>query len=302
MNRIMTRLLSSVCFAPETGEGSPDPSAEERKSIAELLNFDFIPPEEKPEGSKAEGGEVSKEEPQAKPDKVEAGATTVEEKPAEVPTVDPKDAALAALNDTIKSLLARKEPEPRKEEPRDEVPDFVKEYSQVSIPKTFLAKMNSDDEDERLDALNGLTRSLLIRAAHDARKYYDDKIAALRSEVPQLATSTIEAERAREQIQQEFFSEYPMLAKTPMLKQLALQTAYTVGLEEQQAGRAVAWNQEFRKKVAERVVADLGGKLQPPSAAKPNGARRPAFVAGAGARQSSERSLTDDIMDVVSPR
>lgn len=314
MNRLKFNFFSTVFRRPE-GEagseapaGSPPASNEPSEKGVDYSMFDlgdsFDPAPQGREGAKepaagdppqppAAGGEEEGKAPVV-------GTEPSSEPPAPAPKTeaapageDPKDALLKHLQAEVQRLTGERQ-QPKEPEststPTDPDEDFVKVYKNIPISDEILGAMASDDPNERRQVLAGLLGGVLTRAAKDARAFVREQVEALRTQVPTLATSTIETRSEAQRIGDDFFGAYPQY-KPPGLQPAVSQAMQEVVQQQTAAGTFQGYTPAFREAVGQRLQALTGIPAQaaqqqqttepPAPVAQP---KKTPFMAGGGGR------------------
>lgn len=289
--------------APGEGNSPPEPDAPSPESPP--MEMDFLGEGFDPPGTQDRPGEGGDPEPADGPqpvgeDTVVAGAGDPPPQPTPAPEPEPRrevDPEVAQLRARLAELEGKIEPK-KEAPPQDPDQEFIlKSYGGIRIPPDVLVALRDDDPAKASEALTGLMFGVLSRAARDSRAFVREELARMREEVPRIATNEVETRTRAQQVEADFYGNYPVLNK-PRLRPVVAQTMQEIAQDWISQGKRVDWTPEFRDQLARRVAEDLGIQLQ----AKPNGGTRPEprkqFASGSGSRPPAS-SRTDDPFDFL---
>lgn len=288
--------------APAGGEAAPAAQSA-APTAAEILAFDpFGPPSEpaKPAATPA-AGDAGSAKPGTTPADGKGGAAAkpvldangkpvapaASPAPAPDPAMTPAPVQAPNLEqlfreqtDAIRSAVAARPAAPAA--PTAEAPAAPK--FNLGIPPQLIDGLRSDDPKEFALSMNAVVNGI---ANHLWNTFNQHLESTVQPSYRNMIQEVLQSQQTQAQVAQDFYGKHANL-NNPTLRPLIQQAGVEVAQARMAAGKSVAWSEELRDEIAEKIYSVLpalrpaAAGAQPPASPAP-GAPKPRFAAGGGA-------------------
>lgn len=305
--------------APAGGDATQQSGSENKSTVShdwitddvrKAMEFDpFTPESDEVKTNSAQGtGSPSVEGGTAQPAQPTSDPTQPSQ-PSGAPTTQPVDVntfATELLNavkaGTAPAQPAKSETSETAQDPWEVVPDYT-----YTLPPQLAAAMSSEDPGERQKATLALMQGVSATVHQQVVKQVGTIVKNMQQALPNLINQTMQAERFRQSVAQDFYGKYPKL-NVPQLYPIVAKISAEVMKEK----KINSWTAELRDETARRVVAmiqqitgtvvDLGGANANPNPAPQVPQNQPVMFNGSGAPRvenaSGSKTQVDHMADI----